>query len=43
MHSWFHGKIGREDAEALLHPKQNGLYLVRESINFPGDYCLSVW
>ena len=41
--SWFHGKIGREDAEALLHPKRNGLYLVRESKNFPGDYALCVW
>ena len=43
IYSWFHGKIDREDAEALLHPKQNGLYLVRESTNFPGDYGLCVW
>uniref|UniRef100_A0A8D8X7R0 Tyrosine-protein kinase n=1 Tax=Cacopsylla melanoneura TaxID=428564 RepID=A0A8D8X7R0_9HEMI len=39
---WFHGKISRERAEALLHPKEDGLFLVRESTNFPGDYTLCV-
>lgn len=39
---WFHGKISREEAELLLNPKENGLFLVRESTNFPGDYTLCV-
>eukprot|EP00096_Caligus_rogercresseyi_P012433 TRINITY_DN520_c0_g1_i2.p1 TRINITY_DN520_c0_g1~~TRINITY_DN520_c0_g1_i2.p1 ORF type:complete len:465 (+),score=103.02 TRINITY_DN520_c0_g1_i2:169-1395(+) len=37
---WFHGKISREGAESLLQPKEDGLFLVRESTNFPGDYTL---
>lgn len=40
--SWFHGKISREDAETLLCPRLDGLFLVRESTNFPGDYTLCV-
>uniref|UniRef100_T1JDP9 Tyrosine-protein kinase n=1 Tax=Strigamia maritima TaxID=126957 RepID=T1JDP9_STRMM len=39
---WFHGKIVRELAEELLHPRQDGLFLVRESTNYPGDYTLCV-
>jgi c-src tyrosine kinase len=39
---WFHGKISRSEAEVKLNPMQNGLYLVRESTNFPGDYALCV-
>ncbi|KAI5721873.1 hypothetical protein M8J76_000251 [Diaphorina citri] len=39
---WFHGKISRETAESLLAPKEDGLFLVRESTNFPGDYTLCV-
>ncbi|XP_052283250.1 tyrosine-protein kinase CSK-like isoform X2 [Dreissena polymorpha] len=39
---WFHGKIGREKATSLLNPMKDGLFLVRESVNFPGDYTLSV-
>ena len=39
---WFHGKISRETAEKLLQPRQDGLFLVRESTNFPGDYTLCV-
>uniref|UniRef100_A0A8C6UJT4 Tyrosine-protein kinase n=1 Tax=Neogobius melanostomus TaxID=47308 RepID=A0A8C6UJT4_9GOBI len=39
---WFHGKISREQAEQLLHPPETGLFLVRESTNFPGDYTLCV-
>lgn len=39
---WFHGKISREDAEILLNPREDGLFLVRESTNFPGDYTLCV-
>uniref|UniRef100_A0A8C7WL57 Tyrosine-protein kinase n=1 Tax=Oncorhynchus mykiss TaxID=8022 RepID=A0A8C7WL57_ONCMY len=39
---WFHGKITREQAECLLIPPEMGLYLVRESTNYPGDYTLCV-
>jgi len=39
---WFHGKISREVAEKLLTPRKDGLFLVRESTNFPGDYTLCV-
>lgn len=39
---WFHGKISREEAENLLRPRTDGLFLVRESTNFPGDYTLCV-
>ena len=39
---WFHGKISRETAEKLLQPRSDGLFLVRESTNFPGDYTLCV-
>lgn len=39
---WFHGKISRELAEELLTPRKDGLYLIRESTNFPGDYTLCV-
>ena len=40
--SWFFGKITREEAEALLMPREDGLFLVRESTNFPGDFALCV-
>ena len=39
---WFHGKISRDRAEDLLKPREDGLFLVRESTNFPGDYTLCV-
>ncbi|XP_052793363.1 tyrosine-protein kinase CSK-like isoform X2 [Mya arenaria] len=39
---WFHGKIDRDKATDLLNPMKDGLFLVRESVNFPGDYTLSV-
>ena len=41
---WFHGKITRDEAERLLKPTESkdGLFLVRESTNFPGDYTLCV-
>ena len=42
MFSWFHGKMKREDAEQLLEPREDGLFLVRESNNYPGDYTLCV-
>lgn len=40
--SWFHGKITREESEQMLLPMVNGLFLVRESTHFPGDYTLSI-
>lgn len=39
---WFHGKITRDQAEELLRPREDGLFLVRESTNYPGDYTLCV-
>lgn len=39
---WFHGSITRDEAELLLQPRDDGLFLVRESTNFPGDYTLCV-
>lgn len=39
---WYHGKIERKMAEDLLHPREDGLFLIRESVNYPGDYTLSV-
>jgi len=40
--SWYHGKISRDDVEKLMAPFEDGLYLVRESANYPGDYTLCV-
>ncbi len=42
MYRWFHGKLTREEAEKLLEGGRNGLFLVRESQNFKGDYTLCV-
>ena len=41
---WFHGNIRRDEAEELLNPGKScdGLFLVRESTNFKGDYTLCV-
>lgn len=39
---YFHGRISRDEAEAALQPRDNGLYLIRESSNFPGDFTLCV-
>lgn len=39
---WFYGNITRDQAEKLLMPRKVGLYLVRESTNYPGDYTLCV-
>ncbi|XP_028169476.1 1-phosphatidylinositol 4,5-bisphosphate phosphodiesterase gamma-1 [Ostrinia furnacalis] len=45
---WFHGRLAgnREEAEALLRAHAalgDGTFLVRESVTFVGDYCLSFW
>ena len=39
---WFYGKISRDKAEQLLTPRQEGLFLVRQSTNYPDDYTLCV-
>ncbi|BFY98736.1 hypothetical protein BsWGS_01776 [Bradybaena similaris] len=39
---WYHGKISRMDAEKLLSSRRNGLFLVRDSNNYVGDYTLCV-
>ena len=39
---WFHGRITRQQAEELLQPPSDGLFVVRESTSFPGDYTLCV-
>ena len=40
---WFHGRIDRSAAETLLLRKPiDGLFLVRESTNYPGDFALCV-
>lgn len=45
---WFHGKLAgnRQEAEDLLRAHAHlgdGTFLVRESVTFVGDYCLSFW
>ncbi|KAJ3660815.1 hypothetical protein Zmor_005246 [Zophobas morio] len=45
---WFHGKLakGREEAEQLLKTYSHlgdGTFLVRASVTFVGEYCLSFW
>ena len=39
---WFHGKITRQQAEELLKPRKDGLFLLRESRNYPGDCTMCV-
>ncbi|XP_037977873.1 1-phosphatidylinositol 4,5-bisphosphate phosphodiesterase gamma-1 isoform X2 [Plutella xylostella] len=45
---WFHGKLvgNRKEAEDLIRAHAHlgeGTFLVRESVTFVGDYCLSFW
>ena len=40
--SWYHGNISRDDVEKLMNPSEDGMFLVRESANYPGDYTLCV-
>ncbi|XP_072399750.1 1-phosphatidylinositol 4,5-bisphosphate phosphodiesterase gamma-1-like [Diabrotica undecimpunctata] len=45
---WFHGRLpkGREEAEQLLRAYSHlgdGTFLVRASVTFVGEYCLSFW
>ncbi|XP_053317849.1 megakaryocyte-associated tyrosine-protein kinase [Spea bombifrons] len=39
---WFHGAITGPQAVQELQPPKDGLFLVRESIRYPGDYVLCV-
>lgn len=39
---WYHGLITRTQAEELLIKGETGLFLVRESTNYRGDYTLCV-
>ncbi|XP_012683768.1 megakaryocyte-associated tyrosine-protein kinase isoform X2 [Clupea harengus] len=39
---WFHGKISGQEALKKLKPREDGLFLVRESFRHPGDYVLCV-
>ncbi|GBP31580.1 Megakaryocyte-associated tyrosine-protein kinase [Eumeta japonica] len=39
---WHHGAIPRERAEALLSGAEDGVFLMRDSTNFPGDHTLCV-
>lgn len=38
----FYGKMTREQAESLLLGQPDGIFLLRESHNYPGNYTLSV-
>ncbi|XP_061173254.1 tyrosine-protein kinase CSK-like isoform X2 [Saccostrea echinata] len=41
---WYHGKISREEAEALLNNfREEGDFLIRDSVHFHGDYTLSIY
>ncbi|XP_063309378.1 megakaryocyte-associated tyrosine-protein kinase isoform X1 [Pelobates fuscus] len=40
---WFHGAISGEQAIQKLHPREDGLFLVRQSFRHPGDYVLCVY
>ncbi|KAH9498424.1 hypothetical protein Btru_008230 [Bulinus truncatus] len=39
---WFHGHITREETEALLANREDGVFLIRDSIHYVGDRTLSV-
>ncbi|XP_063770916.1 megakaryocyte-associated tyrosine-protein kinase [Pseudophryne corroboree] len=39
---WFHGPISGQQAIQQLQTKEEGLFLVRESSRYPGDYVLCV-
>ncbi|PIO30785.1 hypothetical protein AB205_0217120 [Aquarana catesbeiana] len=39
---WFHGSISGVQAVQQLQTREEGLFLVRESIRHPGDYVLCV-
>ncbi|CAD5229409.1 unnamed protein product [Bursaphelenchus okinawaensis] len=41
-HSWYHGKVSRNEAEFLLSSGINGSFLVRESETSLGQYSISV-
>lgn len=38
----FHESLSRDVAEELLKGCSPGLYIIRKSLHFPGDYTLSI-
>jgi len=41
-HSWYHGLVSRVEAESRLSSEIDGSFLVRKSINRPGEYAVSL-
>jgi abelson tyrosine-protein kinase 1 len=41
-HSWYHGKVSRNEAECLLSSGINGSFLVRESETSLGQFSISL-
>ncbi|XP_045156725.1 tyrosine-protein kinase CSK-like isoform X1 [Mercenaria mercenaria] len=39
---WHHGPISRQEAEDLLQGGEDGVFLIRDSVHFHGDFTLSV-
>ncbi|XP_071118990.1 tyrosine-protein kinase CSK-like isoform X1 [Haliotis cracherodii] len=39
---WYHGRMTREEAERLLKFQEDGVFLIRDSVHYHGDYTLSV-
>lgn len=39
---WYYGKIERKMAEDLFYLREDGFFFIRESVNYSGDYTLSV-
>jgi hypothetical protein len=42
VHSWFHGRISRQEAEVRLRASRPGGYLLRYSDSIPGTFALSL-
>ncbi|RDD37190.1 Tyrosine-protein kinase CSK [Trichoplax sp. H2] len=41
-YDWFHGRITRDQAESRLKNARDGIFLIRESTHYPGDYSISL-
>ncbi|XP_022809761.1 tyrosine-protein kinase CSK-like isoform X2 [Stylophora pistillata] len=39
---WFHGDISRIETKRLLNPCEDGLFLIRNSFTYKGEYAISV-
>ncbi|XP_065840484.1 uncharacterized protein [Oscarella lobularis] len=42
FYPWFHGVLTRSQVDLVMHPRKEGLFLVRESTSSPGTYVLCV-